>query len=332
MAGNTNERATDFAFSNPVRKANPVNPERFSISVIIPTRNRPDDLENTVASLFRQTLLADQLIILDQSPEEDSRKRIENLFASASSRIKEAVRLSYLRDTTIASAAVARNRAMDVAEGTIWLFLDDDVELEADFVQATVETYRRHPDVAGVSGVVTNYLPPPLSFRLWNAVFALGVFHDERQGVYWRADGLGNSEPIPVRKFGGGLMSFRASAIQHLRFDPCLRGASEGEDVEFCSRLAPGSRLVINPRARLVHKLTPIARSQHHWIRREAKATTYLHWKCWREGLLNRLCYWWFLFDYALVATFIGSRRCSLESWKALLSGIREGKEEARVL
>jgi GT2 family glycosyltransferase len=327
MADKTNKAATDFLLSNTARPTGRENPECVTISVIIPTRNRADDLEKAVASLFQQTLLANQLIILDQSRKEDSRKRIENLFASSPSRVQEAVRLSYVRDTTISSAAVARNRAMDLADGAIWLFLDDDVELERDFVQVIAETYQRYPAVTGVSGVITNYLPPPWPFRLWNAVFALGVFHDERQSVYWKADQLRHSEPIPVRKFGGGLMSFRALAIRDLRFDPRLRGASEGEDVEFCSRLEPGSRLVMNPQARLVHKQTPVARSQHHWIRREAKAATYLYWKCWRKGLLNRLCFLWFIFGYALMATYSGLHHQSLSSWRAFLGGITEGND-----
>jgi GT2 family glycosyltransferase len=309
-----------------------MSPERQSLTVIIPTLDRPDDLRSTVVTLLHQTLLPDQLIILDQSPRLDSQKSIENLFASSPSRVRETVKLSYVRDTRIASAAVARNKAMDLAEGVIWLFLDDDVELESEFIQAIAETYQRNPYVIGVSGVVTNYPSPPWRFRLWNAVFALGVFHDERQSVYWRANQLRDSAPIPVSKFGGGLMSFCSSAIRELRFDPRLRGASEGEDVEFCSRLKPGSRLVINPKARLAHKQTPVTRSQQHWIKREAKAATYLYLKCWRKGMVNRLCFLWFTFGYALAATYSSLRHRSLESWKALLVGVREGSEEAGTL
>ena len=117
------------------------------------------------------------------------------------------------------------DRAMDIAEGDIWLFLDDDVILEADFLKELIAVYSSYPEVTGVSGVVTNYHPPPWQYRLWDLIFARGPFHDERQSIYWKADTLRGASPIAVSKFGAGLMSFRAQAVKGVRFDGNLRGS-----------------------------------------------------------------------------------------------------------
>src|SRR5260370_34076428 len=146
------------------------------------------------------------------------------------------------------------------AGGDIWLFLDDDVCLEPDFVEGLVEVSREIRKASGVSGIITNYPRPPLAFRLWSGLFMRGAFHDERQPIYWNAERLRNSPPLRVHRFGGGLMSFRAEVIRGKYFDENLRGVSDGEDVDFCARLDPATILLITPRARPQHYHTPIGR------------------------------------------------------------------------
>jgi GT2 family glycosyltransferase len=41
---------------------------------------------------------------------------------------------------------MARNRAMEAAEGDIWLFLDDDITLKKDFVDQFLAVYRDYPE------------------------------------------------------------------------------------------------------------------------------------------------------------------------------------------
>ena len=89
------------------------------------------------------------------------------------------------------------------------MFMDHDVLLERNFIEEILKVYG--PGVAGVSGIITNYSTPPLKQRLWETIFQIGPFRDARQGVYRGAMVLGDSSPVRVRQFGGGLMSFRAS-------------------------------------------------------------------------------------------------------------------------
>jgi GT2 family glycosyltransferase len=181
----------------------------------------------------------------------------------------------------------------------------------------------------GVSGVVTNYARPPRLSRLWNRVFLRGPFFDDRQPVYWQAERLRNSGPIRVSRLGGGLMSFRADAVRRMRFDDNLRGVSDGEDVDFCAHLGPKALLLITPKARLVHNQSPAGRERSHWLARYARALTYLYRRNWDYGIKYRLCYLWLNVGFVAVASFACLRHTSLEPWRSLVAGRREGARAA---
>jgi GT2 family glycosyltransferase len=290
-----------------------------SVSVIIPTKNRGADLVLTIQTLLRQSVLPAELFVVDQSDTDVSRSKIESLLSGTP------LCLHYTYDPAIPGGAVARNLAMDRATGEILLFLDDDVELEESFVEELLATYASHAEVAGVSGVATNYEAPSTLMRAWLWTFERGPFHDDRQPVYWRAAELRDSGLYRVTRMTGALMSFRASAVVNLRFDAHLKGVSDGEDVDLCMRLGPQSQLVINPRARLVHNRSATGRLEDHWLRRYLRSQLYLYRRNWNVGIKNRLCLGWLLLGAALIATLSSVRSASFRPWRALLTGYREG-------
>lgn len=293
-------------------------PPTSGVSVIIPTKNRPVDLVNTVRSLFLQTVKPHELIIVDQTPGEQSVLAIRRLYAEAE---QDQSHLIYLHEPKISGASMARNRAMDLATGEIWLFLDDDVILEPEFIEALLQTYEKYPAATGISGIITNYRPPSWVLRSWSWVFAWGPFHDERQTIYWQANKVQRAETVAVRKFTGALMSFRAAAVAHVRFDlnPC---AFPAEDIDFCAQLGPGSLLLIALRARLAHLKTPTARSPEHWLRREVRISWYLYKRHWHRSFRNRLCFWWLQLGYGFAGAAVSLRRLTLSPWSSIFSGV----------
>ena len=77
-----------------------------TLSIVIPTKNRPDDLGEAVQSILSQTVLPTQLIIVDQSATEESRQRVKATWDAASlSTHGPAVDLIYIHDTSITGAA-----------------------------------------------------------------------------------------------------------------------------------------------------------------------------------------------------------------------------------
>jgi GT2 family glycosyltransferase len=294
--------------------------QAHSVSIIIPTRNRSQDLAETIRNLFQQETAPRELIIVDQSPGDEGRKRIEEIYGNQPAELRENTALHYVLDPSIRGVSAARNVGMDIASSEIFLFLDDDVALEPDFIKELLVVYKDHPEVDGVSGIITNYKRVSLPSRMWTAIFAHGPFHDERQPVYWNAEKLRPAEPIQVWNFTGACMSFRADSLQNLRFDPNL---DVGEDTDLCTRINHG-KLVIAPRARLIHKRTPAARSQEHWLGREARSAGSLYRKNWDHGVRNRVCFVWLNFGYVLLATAASLLRLSFMPWRSLVQGIQQ--------
>ncbi|MHB8383583.1 MAG: glycosyltransferase family 2 protein [Candidatus Binataceae bacterium] len=291
--------------------------------MIIPTKNRRTDLLTAFRSLLRQTILPTQVVVVDQSPDDSALRYLQTELAGIGS-----VRLDYVYDPTLNGAAAARNRAMDLATGDLWLFLDDDVELESDFIEKLIEGYEKRPGAGGICGIITNYPLPSATSRLWAATFARGPFHDERQPIYWKCERLRNSEPIPVRKFTSALMSFRSSVIGDVRFDSNYPGAL-AEDVDFCWQLPPGTLMFIAPQARLVHNRSPANRVRSHWLRTHAESSYYLYERHLKKQVTNRLYFAWLKIGYALAAFAACVKDQSLESWGALKAGRIAGKTYA---
>jgi glycosyltransferase involved in cell wall biosynthesis len=293
-----------------------------TLAVLIPTLNRPRDLEIAIKTLLEQTRYPQELIIVDQSKTDESERCVHKLFAEHPKAAQIALR--YTRDSRINGLTMARNFALNQTHCDVVLFLDDDVELEPDFVERLLEGYQEDPSVTGISGIITNYTAGTGGYRLWQALFVHGPFRDERQEIYHRADSLRAAGRIPVTRFGGGLMSFRASKIEGLQFDKNLRGACEGEDVDFCMHLPPGARLEIDPRARLVHNASPAARRVEHWSASVVRGTSYLYYRNWQS---HSFAFAWLMMGFGMIALAAALKRGSLKPWQDFLAAFRHGKQ-----
>jgi glucosyl-dolichyl phosphate glucuronosyltransferase len=298
----------------------------MTLSVIVATKNRAADLERMLPTLASQTHLPEELIIVDQSCGEETRRIVESFardLKRADHRKPETV---YVYDATPVGAGGARNVGIECSHGEILVFLDDDVLLEPEFMYELLRVYQGYPDAGGVSGVVTNYALPPRSARILRRLFWTGPFHDERQPLYWGADRLRDHQPVQVRRFGSNVMSIRRELLADERFDPFYRGAG-AEDVDLTWRIHERCRLLIAPRARLFHVRSEAGREAAHWIRQDAFSTYYLYHRLWRGRIVNRLCFAWLRFGYALLASAGSARRLSLRPWQSLLQGRRSALE-----
>ena len=301
----------------------------YSLAVAIPTKNRPRDLALTIGSVLGQTAIPKQLIVIDQSVSDESRQQVAELFRQQRPEVRTSLELSYVQDVSLSGLTAARNRALSVVHTKIILFLDDDVVLEPDFIEQIIAVFRDHPKATGVSGVVTNYSAPPTVTRWWSSLFMLSPFRDDRQPVYWNADGLRGKKPVQVTRLGGGLMAFRTAAISGIAFDENLQGFCPGEDVEFCARLRPDSVLLMTPNARLVHNHSPHGRSAEHWLSKHAWTMGYLYHRNWRHGVRNRFSFIWLNAGYILGAALATIRRSSLAPCRELARASRDSRRLA---
>lgn len=226
------------------------------ITAVIPTKNRPADLERAVQSVCAQSRHPDELLVIDQSADETSRKCVDRVVAVMGARLD----LIYVRDPSIAGLVAAKKAAVARARGDIICFLEDDVVLEPDYLSSIERGFVRDPQMMGSCGVVTNLPPlPPFYVRLFH-LFHRGIFRDPRVGVYGTAKSVG----LPLIKsnyLSGGLSAYRREVFDAIAFD-VHNDFFMLEDIDFSTRAALrfGERFYINPDARLEHQMSPVNR------------------------------------------------------------------------
>ena len=130
--------------------------KQIPVSVIIPTRNRPEVLKKTLITFGNQTAQAAEIIIIDGS-EEFATKELICLHA-----FDIDGELIYLKAVEL-GAATQRNQGFALANFPFILFADDDVYLEPDCLHLLFQAMDDSPNVGGVSAMITNHKCLPMS-------------------------------------------------------------------------------------------------------------------------------------------------------------------------
>ena len=131
-----------------------LNPE-ITASVIICTRNRAAPLARALASVADMTVpdgLIWQIIVIDNGSTDDTRAVIESF--------KDRLPIHYDYEAQ-PGLSFARNRGVSVAQGRYIIWTDDDVTVSADWLQAYVEAFARHPEATIFGGAVCPVLEEP---------------------------------------------------------------------------------------------------------------------------------------------------------------------------
>ena len=125
------------------------------IDVIVPTFNRPTELERAVHSLFDQTIAAEgfRIIIVDNTPEQTAKLAIKALRAAC----PVSIELCVLHEPS-PGVANARNKAMEHVKTELIAFLDDDQTAPNDWLASLIRAHEKYP-AAIVFGPVWTRLP-----------------------------------------------------------------------------------------------------------------------------------------------------------------------------
>ena len=289
--------------------------------MITPTKNRPVFLAEAIRALLVQTVLPDELIVVDQSDDDRGRQQVTALVEGVPAVRRP--RLVYLLDRSINGAAAARNVGFDRATGDIVICYDDDVVAEPIAIERLLSHYLTAPHLAGIAPVITNYAAPSVLRRLYHRLFERGPFHDERQPVYWFWRRYPGPTRIPVRMFTGAMMSFRRDTLGGIRHDARYRGASVGEDIDLCWALGRrGGRLAIATDARIVHNRAPrpAVRPEEAMI----AAWGFLYRKHLPKTLATRTAFAWYVTGVFVGATVAALTLRTLAPLRSARAGVRE--------
>jgi len=108
----------------------------MKVSVVIPTHNRPAGVQDALASLLKQTVLPDEVVVVDDGSQEPVPKTIFDFFPAE-------VEVKLLRNEKPMGGNNARNRGVLASKADYVAFLDDDdtfLPNKMEEVKASIET------------------------------------------------------------------------------------------------------------------------------------------------------------------------------------------------
>ncbi|MBA3695851.1 MAG: glycosyltransferase family 2 protein [Methylotenera sp.] len=296
-----------------------MNHNTISISAVIPTKNRHDDLLKAVMSVLSQTTMPNSLVIVDQSTSNNSQEIIEQLFKNSKTK------LIYIYDENIAGLVHAKKVGVNNSDANIVSFLEDDVVLEANYIEKIIEGFVLKEEMMGCCGVITNLPKLPRFYEIFFHIFHRGIFYDKRVGIH----GYTNKYPeqlIQSTFLSGGTSAFKREVFEMVPFD-ILNGFFMLEDIDFSTRanIFYGSNFYINTSAKLAHYMSPQNRELFaHRYHRKTKEFFLFHKKN-SLGLLSHLHFIWLLFGLSLEALYKSIQIKKVSPLSGFMSGVLEG-------
>jgi GT2 family glycosyltransferase len=205
------------------------------LSIAIPTYRREQVLIDTCRQVLGQMDPARmELLVIDQTADHEP---------EVTAVIEEWKRTGCVRYffQEKPSLTEARNRALREADGSVVLFLDDDVRLSDGMLEKHLGWYD-DPKIAAVSGETYNCLdpenPPSMNHPEINTRRHCGVDHAGPAGTT-----TGNNHSVR-----------REAALMIGGYDPKFVGSALAEDMDFCRRfIKSGYQVWYDPEAWLVH-------------------------------------------------------------------------------
>ena len=114
----------------------------MDISVIIPTKDRSENLKRAINSLFFQTILPDEIVIVD-----DGSKLLYDCVLKDLNTVNPGINIKYKKYDQCLGAAEARNIGAGLTSGEILMFLDDDDYWEKDKIKNQLVTFINNPEI-----------------------------------------------------------------------------------------------------------------------------------------------------------------------------------------
>ena len=225
------------------------------LTVVIPTRDRPERLRRCITSLLSGSYPEDRLeiLVVDNASQTDETKMVVKS-------LREVAQIRYLAESNSGSAS-ARNRALPEIETEFVAFTDDDTRIDEHWLIEIVRGFWSDERADVVTGLL---LPSALETpaQVWFEEY--GGFS---RGFDRRVFDVKECWPLeePLFPFSAGLfgtgnnMAFRTSVLRSIGgFDPALGNGTPalgGVDSEVLLRsVLLGHRLVYQPSAIIYHE------------------------------------------------------------------------------
>lgn len=237
--------------------------KQCSISIVIPTYNRPKDVRELLDSILKQTELPNEIIIVDDSIISETEEIVNEMKPSLSNK---KIDIIYKRGDPNSKKGIclARNLGNLYATGDIVFFIDDDVVLDRHYIEEILKVYEQKTGAKGVQGDIGH---PNFSmfFHAVNKIFSL-YYPEKGKCRVLRSGGLtfpyALTETTECDWISGTNSTYKKEVLRKFQWDEKLGEYSLYDDVDLSlnvSKHYPHS-LYITPRAKIVHKVSSSGR------------------------------------------------------------------------
>jgi glycosyltransferase involved in cell wall biosynthesis len=216
----------------------------MKITAIVPTYQRPQDLERCLEAFKKQLRPVDQLLITMRDTDTKTADFLQSYEI-------ECLPLKVLI-VNVPGVVAAMNCGLEAATGDIIAFTDDDAAPHVDWLQRIEAYFLSDEHLGGIGGRDWQYVGTKLKEAGERKVVGQMRWH----GLVIGNHHLGVGEPQEVYVLKGVNMSFRRTAIADLRFDEQMRGTGAQVHFELAFSLSlkrAGWKILFDPQVAVDH-------------------------------------------------------------------------------
>lgn len=150
----------------------------MEVSVVIPNHNRIDSLEMMLLALEKQTISSEcyEVILVDQASDDGCRDLVKMMSLNYD--------IKLLEQDKKYGPSIARNSGVDLAEGSLIIFLDSDIIADPKLIESHINFHQRINQPVLACGRVLPYLPAYRTYIDFSANPEAGLDRDPRQEDY----------------------------------------------------------------------------------------------------------------------------------------------------
>jgi len=316
------------------------------ISVIIPTKNRTQDVIRCLESILIQAMLPDEVVIVDSSDTEElkyeliafNNLNIKYIHVKVDKKFK-------------GSSNISRNRGIDNSIGDTILIVDDDAILCKNYVKEVLHVFDSDVEKK-VGGVTVNLVSScdditetgvrrdlkkekrgnfraVLSFvnQIFLTVFFLPMNGDGK----FRLSGfpttikIGSVDGITNVEYLCGCCAFRKEVIGKFKFDENLNihGCCFGDDDDVAYRVSRKFQNVYTPFAKAVHNMSPVRANKYAKNRLMIMNHYYLFKKNLPQDFKHKFAFWLSVVGLFVRETIMGVMKRDSSGVSGLVSGMK---------
>ena len=275
------------------------------ISVVIPTKNRMEDITRCLESISAQTRLPDELVVVDSSDTEELRSWLDSFCRS---RFPVPLNLNFKYIHAKVGLTKARNTGLDNSTKDIVIYVDDDVVLDKDCIKEIVHVF--DSDSEKKVGIVfcpsikpvakNNFIKKIFHFAtlIFFTLFFLGgpgnkgKFLASSNYTYIR-DNSGGDKIIKVDTPTADIYAFRRKVCNEFKWDEELPGGFYGDDIDLSYRVSRKYQNIYNPRAKMTHKLSRGMSNKYIRARMRMEFQYYFFMKNFPQSFKHKFAFWW---------------------------------------